>query len=183
LAITRQWGAPGAIGDALRVSGLVVGGSQGIDLLQQAVDALSASQHRLAYAMALVDLGSALRREGQRAAARDPLREGLALADWAGAAPLQEHASQELRATGIRVPRAGARDRLTPSEQRIAEMAADGSTNPQIAQALFVTVKTVESHLAAAYRKLDINSRRELPAALAKRDERSLAATEATPAS
>jgi DNA-binding CsgD family transcriptional regulator len=68
---------------------------------------------------------------------------------------------------------------LTPSEQRIAEMAAAGRTNPQIAQALFVTVKTVESHLAGAYRKLDINSRGELPAALAKQDERRLAETEA----
>jgi DNA-binding NarL/FixJ family response regulator len=178
LAITREWGAPGAIGDSLRVSGLVVGGSEGVELLQQAVETLSASQHRLTYATALIDLGAALRRQGQRAAARDPLREGLALADWAGAAPLQERARRELRATGVRVPRAGARDRLTPSEQRIAEMAAAGSTNPQIAQALFVTVKTVESHLAGTYRKLDINSRRELPGALAKQDERRLAGSE-----
>jgi DNA-binding NarL/FixJ family response regulator len=77
-----------------------------------------------------------------------------------------------LAASGVTVRRSGHRDRLTPSEQRVAELAAGGSSNPQIAQSLFVTVKTVESHLAGAYRKLGINSRRELPAALAKISER-----------
>jgi DNA-binding CsgD family transcriptional regulator len=173
VAIARHWGAPGAIGDALRVNGLVSGGDRGIELLKQAVETLSEAQTRLTYATALVELGAALRRAGQRAAAREPLREGLALAEWAGAAPLQEHARRELQATGVRVPRAGARDRLTPSEQRIAEMAAEGNSNPQIAQALFVTVKTVESHLASVYRKLDINSRHGLPQALTKQPERS----------
>jgi DNA-binding CsgD family transcriptional regulator len=55
---------------------------------------------------------------------------------------------------------------LTPSERRIAEMAAEGMSNPEIAQALFVTRKTVEAHLAGAYRKLDIRSRGELAGAL-----------------
>jgi DNA-binding CsgD family transcriptional regulator len=65
------------------------------------------------------------------------------------------------------VPRRRVGDPLTPSERRIVELAAAGETNPRIAQALFVTVKTVESHLANAYRKLGVSSRRELPAALA----------------
>ena len=56
---------------------------------------------------------------------------------------------------------------LTASERRIAEMAAEGRTNRDIAQALFVTQKTVEMHLSNAYRKLDIRSRNELPARLA----------------
>jgi DNA-binding CsgD family transcriptional regulator len=55
---------------------------------------------------------------------------------------------------------------LTASERRIAEMAADGASNPEIAQALFLTVKTVESHLSHAYRKLDIAGRAQLPEAL-----------------
>ena len=64
-----------------------------------------------------------------------------------------------LGATGV--------ESLTPSERRVAEMAADNMTNKDIAQALFVTPKTVEVHLSNAYRKLGIRSRRELPAALA----------------
>ena len=107
-------------------------------------------------------LGAALRRAGRRADSREPLRTGLDLAERACAAPLADHARAELAAGGIRVPRQRVGDQLTPSEQRIVEMAARGATNPQIAQALFVTTKTVESHLANAYRKLGISSRREL---------------------
>ena len=55
---------------------------------------------------------------------------------------------------------------LTPSETRVARMAAEGMTNRDIAQALFVTPKTVEVHLSNAYRKLGVRSRRELQAAL-----------------
>jgi DNA-binding NarL/FixJ family response regulator len=55
---------------------------------------------------------------------------------------------------------------LTASERRIATLAAEGLSNPEIAQALFVTKKTVETHLGNAYRKLGIRSRRELGAAL-----------------
>ena len=58
-------------------------------------------------------------------------------------------------------------DELTPSERRIAELAAEGLSNPQIAQRLFVTVKTVEMHLSRCYRKLGIGSRSALPQALA----------------
>jgi ATP/maltotriose-dependent transcriptional regulator MalT len=168
VAIARSWGTPGWLGQALRVQGLVTGGPQGVDLLREAVDALERSQMRVEHARALVDLGAALRRGGSRAEAREPLRDGLAIAERAGAEPLAERARRELAASGVTVRRSGHRDRLTPSEQRIAEMAASGSSNPQIAQALFVTVKTVESHLAGAYRKLGISSRLELPAALAK---------------
>jgi DNA-binding CsgD family transcriptional regulator len=71
-------------------------------------------------------------------------------------------------ATGARVPpRSGSGlDALTPSESRIARMAADGATNKEIAQALFLSVKTIEMHLSHAYRKLDIGSRRELSATM-----------------
>jgi DNA-binding CsgD family transcriptional regulator len=76
--------------------------------------------------------------------------------------------SLTLRASGIRLRRealSGA-DALTPSEQRIADMAATGLANADIAQELFLTVKTVEMHLTAAYRKLDIRRRSELAGAL-----------------
>ncbi|MGZ6638862.1 MAG: helix-turn-helix domain-containing protein [Solirubrobacteraceae bacterium] len=62
----------------------------------------------------------------------------------------------------IRRPTSTGLDSLTPSERRIVDLAADGASNPEIAQALFVTVKTVEMHVGNAYRKLDVSSRRQL---------------------
>ncbi|HEX6389416.1 MAG TPA: helix-turn-helix transcriptional regulator, partial [Solirubrobacteraceae bacterium] len=104
-------------------------------------------------------------RANQRAAARDPLRRGLDLAQQCGATLLAERAEQELEATGARPRRRelSGVDALTPSERRVAEMAAKGMSNPEIAQALFVTRKTVEMHLGRVYRKLDVHGREELP--------------------
>ncbi len=104
-------------------------------------------------------LGGALRRSGQRAAARKPLREALALAQRCEAGTLAEPAHQELVVSGARPRRevlAGP-DALTPSERRVAEMAASGMQNREIAQALFVTTKTVGTHLAHIYQKLDLS--------------------------
>jgi DNA-binding CsgD family transcriptional regulator len=85
--------------------------------------------------------------------------------------PLAETARQELAASGVKVARPEfGREELTASERRVAELAAEGASNPEIAQQLFVSVKTVEGHLSSGYRKLDIRSRHELRAALAERD-------------
>ena len=164
LALARRWDTPAAIGQALCTSGLVEGGSRGLALLRDAVEHLERSPARLLLAEALVAHGAALRRAGDRALAREPLRRGLDIAAASGARPLAEQARQELTATGIRVRRDAQTGvaALTPSERRIADYAASGATNPQIAQALFVTVKTVEMHLGNVYRKLDINSRHQL---------------------
>ncbi|MFI8294155.1 helix-turn-helix transcriptional regulator [Streptomyces sp. NPDC085614] len=168
LALARSWGAPRALGHALRITGLVEGGSRGRDLLEEAVVALEGSPARLEYAKALADFGAALRRANHRAEARSPLRQAMILAFGCGATPVVEYARAELTAAGGR-PRhiaptgSGA---LTPSEKRVAELAAGGATNRQIAQQLFVTPKTVEVHLSAAYRKLGINARAMLPEAL-----------------
>jgi DNA-binding NarL/FixJ family response regulator len=81
---------------------------------------------------------------------------------------LAERARTELLAAGARprrIMRSGL-EALTPSERRVAELAASGRTNRQIAQALFVTVKTVEHQLGATYGKLGIDSRAQLAAAL-----------------
>ena len=89
----------------------------------------------------------------------------MELAHLCGAEPLVERARAELRATGARprrIMRTGV-DSLTASERRVAAMAARGMTNREIAQALFVTLRTVELHLTHAYQKLDISSREELP--------------------
>ncbi|HEX8123047.1 MAG TPA: AAA family ATPase [Solirubrobacteraceae bacterium] len=164
----RDWGTPRAIGMALHASGLLEGGDRGIELLTEACAVLDDSPAPLEHARALCDLGAALRRSNRRADARLPLRRALDLADACGARPLAERARQELRAAGGRPrrPRMSGVDALTASERRVAELAADGLSNPEIAQALFVTTKTVEGHLGSAYRKLDIRGRAELPRAL-----------------
>jgi DNA-binding CsgD family transcriptional regulator len=134
---------------------------------------LAESEARLEHARALTDLGAALRRAGQRAASREPLRTGLDLAQSCGASALAERAHSELVSSGARPRRLVLRgvDSLTASERRVAEMASERLTNREIAQALYVTEKTVEGHLGHAYRKLDITSRSELPKALIRQPE------------
>jgi DNA-binding CsgD family transcriptional regulator len=168
LAVAERWGVAGHTGSCLLVLGIVTGGERGIGQLRRAVAQLEQSPRRLELAHALVALGAALRRANRRSEAREPLRQGLELAHRAGAMSLAEQARVELRATGAR-PRklvfTGA-DSLTAQERRVAEMAAEGLSNPEIAQALFVTRRTVETHLRHAYQKLDIGAREELRQAL-----------------
>jgi len=168
LALARRWGDPQAIGASLRVLGLIEGGSAGIGLLREAVEVLAGSQARLEHARALVELGAALRRANQRTEARERLRKGVDLARRVGAFGLAARANAEIAATGARprkVLQTGL-DALTASERRVAQLAADGMSNQEIAQTLFVTIKTVEVHLSHAYRKLEISSRAQLDTAL-----------------
>ena len=145
----------------LRVLGLVAGGDRGIELLTEAVRLGEEHQTRLEYVHALVGLGGALRRANQRAAAREPLRKALELSHRGGATVLFERARTELAASGARPRRAMLTgvDSLTPSEHRVAELAARGLTTRPMAQSLFVTPKTVEFHLRHIYQKLDVSSR------------------------
>jgi DNA-binding CsgD family transcriptional regulator len=164
----RQAGRPRPAAIALRTRGLLEGGERGLDDLRAAAELAAESGARLEQARALVELGAALRRANQRTAARGPLRTGLDLAYRCGATRLTQRARDELLAAGAR-PRRGALtglEALTTSERRVAELAATGMSNPEIAQALFVTLNTVEGHLRHAYQKLSISSRGELPAAL-----------------
>lgn len=168
LDLARQFGAPREIGIALRLLGLLEGDERGLSRLSESVSTLEESEAKLELARSLAEQGAALRRAGQRRESRKPLRRGLDLAWRCGAAPLAERAREELRAAGgrpRREPLSGP-DSLTPSERRVARLAADGRSNREIAQALFVTRRTVEGHLTAAYRKLMIDSREELAAAL-----------------
>ena len=114
------------------------------------------------------ELGALLRRANRRKEARDLLREGLDIAHHAGARPVADRAATELRATGAkprRAPLTGV-ESLTASERRVAELAAQGLTNREIAQALFVTARTVEGHLTRTFQKLDLRSREDLAGAL-----------------
>jgi DNA-binding CsgD family transcriptional regulator len=115
-----------------------------------------------------LELGSTLSRQGARVAARDQLRPALAEADAVGAMPLAARARRELVATGLR-PRQAAIEgaaALTPRQREICTLAAAGKGNREIARALFLSIKTVETHLAAGYRKLGISSREDLATAL-----------------
>jgi DNA-binding CsgD family transcriptional regulator len=165
----ESFGAPRAIGIALRAQALVGPPADRPDGLAAALEALAPSPARLEHARVLVDLGATLRAAGQRTAARKPLLEGLGLAARCGATTLERRARAELAAIGVRprTPERSGTDSLTPSERRVVEIAAAGSTNREIAQTLFVTEKTVETHLGRAFRKLDISSRRQLPNVLA----------------
>jgi DNA-binding CsgD family transcriptional regulator len=165
LDLARAWGAAGPLARALRVHGITHGDEES---LRQAVEASRGSGARLELALSLVELGAAERRGNRRTAARELLEEGVAVAHDCGARGLEDRALAELLATGARPRRAPAsgRDALTPSELRVAEMAAGGQTNREVAQRLFVTQKTVEAHLARAFRKLGIESRAQLPSAL-----------------
>jgi DNA-binding CsgD family transcriptional regulator len=169
LELAQAFGAPRALGVAKRAAGVVAGGERGVALLREAADAFERGDARLERARALTDLGAMLRRRNRRTEARELLREALDAAHRSGAKRLADQAETELRATGARPRRivlTGV-DSLTASERRIAELAGQGLTNREIAQALFVTARTVEGHLTSAFRKLQLSSRSELSATLA----------------
>jgi DNA-binding CsgD family transcriptional regulator len=170
LELARTWGAPRALGATLRAAGLVEGGDEGLGLLREAVEVLKDSSAKLEHAKARTELGAALRRSNRRTEAREQLRRAVELATMCGAAPLAARAEIELLATGARPRRIALSgvDSLTPSERRVAQMAAEGHTNREVAQALFVSPRTVEIHLSSVYRKLEIRSRSQLPVALAE---------------
>jgi len=169
LELARAFGAPRALGVAKRAAGVIAGGDRGASLLREAIDAFERGDARLERARALADLGALLRRRNRRTEARELLREALDAAHHAGAERLAQQAETELRATGARPRRVvlTGLDSLTASERRIAELASQGLTNREIAQTLFITARTVEGHLTSVFRKLMLDSRDELPAALA----------------
>jgi DNA-binding CsgD family transcriptional regulator len=140
------------------------------ELLSGSAAILEPSPCRLEHAHSLVELGAFLRRANQRVAARARLEDGLELAARCGAEQLVSRAQQELAATGARARREWRTGvaALTASELRVARMAADGASNREIAQALYVSKKTVEKHLANAYMKLDVDGRARLADALAE---------------
>ena len=169
LALARAFGAPKALGVALRAAGLARGGDAGEALLREAVVTLAETPARLDRARTLAELGALLRRRNRRREARAFLREALDIAHRSGARPLTARAETELRATGARPRRVvlGGVDSLTASERRVAELAAQGMTNREIAQSLFVTARTVEGHLTNVFRKLDLDSREGIAEAMA----------------
>ncbi|MGE4427089.1 MAG: AAA family ATPase [Solirubrobacteraceae bacterium] len=166
LELAHAWGTTSAVGVAAHA--LAVAEDADVDAFVAAERTLAASSARLEHARCLVDLGVRLRHDGRRTEAREPLRRGLEMARRCGAEPLTRRAHDELLVAGARPRRLmfSGVDALTPSEQRVARMAADGRTNREIAQELFVTPKTVENQLGRVYGKLGVASRSALPEAL-----------------
>ena len=163
-----EFGSSRRHGVALSLCGALDSGPDGLAWLREAVAVLERSPARLEHGRALVNLGAGLLARGQRFAAREPLSRGLELAHRCGSVSLAEKARAALVASGARPRRVALTgpEALTASERRTARMAADGLGNREIAQALFLSTKTVETQLSRAYEKLGIHSRGELPAAL-----------------
>jgi DNA-binding CsgD family transcriptional regulator len=136
---------------------------------ERAVATLAATPYKGYEARARLEYGSALRRSGKRVEAREQLRLALDYYERNGVRHLGARAREELEVSGARlrdVAVLSGADALTPSESRIARLAADGLSNKEIAQHLFVTVGTVQTTLVHVYRKLDIAGRKEIAAVL-----------------
>lgn len=168
VTLAEQIGSPETLGAALRTHARALGPDERRDQLKRAVELLESSNARLEHARALVDLGALIRSGGDPAGARELLREGGGLAEDLGAAGTSKRAREELVRAGGRPRRAAARGAraLTPTERKVSSLAAQGMTNREIAQVFVLATKTIESHLASAYRKLGIGGRAELGDAL-----------------
>jgi len=171
LELAREFGLPRTLGVSLRAAGLVEGGEAGLELLAEAVSTLERSPSPIELARALTDYGAALRRAGRRSQARAELGRGLDIGHHLGARRIANRARGELIAAGAK-PRRDAitgRDALTAGELRVARLAAEGLTNREVAQSLFITTMTTKGHLSRVYRKLGITRRDQLARALAGR--------------
>jgi DNA-binding CsgD family transcriptional regulator len=157
LALARTWGAPGAIGVTLSALGRV---TSDIEPLAESLALLENTPSRLPYAASAFHLGL-MHRASHRSDARAFLEIAHRVATECGADRLAEQSAQALtRVAGRRpnAPKFGA-EALTAQERRIAERAALGAGNRQIAEELFLTLRTVEHHLTAVYRKLGVEGR------------------------
>ncbi len=165
LELAERFGAPTPIVGALHARAVAdPDHAARVALCERALAVAAGAPRGLAVVRVRLELGSALSYLGRRVEARDALRPALADADEAGAVVLADRARRELLATGLR-PRQAAIEgaaALTPRQRQICELAAGGKGNRAIAQELFLSVKTVETHLAAGFRKLGVATRAEL---------------------
>jgi DNA-binding CsgD family transcriptional regulator len=167
LVQARHWGAPGTLGRTLRTLG-VLRGKEGIAALEESVALLETSTSRLEHAKSVAALGTALAGT-RKAQARELLGRAYELARICGADPLSDEVAAWLRkvegASLIKAPTGAAS--LTRLERRVAELAADGSTDREIAQALYLTPAVITAQVAEAHRKLGVETREQLAVALA----------------
>ena len=164
IRLAQSYEVPIALGVALRRRAMTERGQQALDTLRQAIAALETTEAKLELAHAHAGLGRGLRRAGQRVEARHHLTIGLDLAHRCGASGLEAEIRQELAAAGARPrrPALSGVESLTPTELRVAQLAAQGGSNRDIAEIIFVSRNTVAWHLRNVYRKLQIDSREQL---------------------
>ena len=171
LALAERFGAPVPIVRAMQARAVAEPDEAArVALCERALDVAAGTPALLESVRLRLSLGSALAYIGRRVEARDALRPALADADAVGAVLLAARARRELVATGLR-PRQAALEgaaALTPRQRQVCELAAAGKGNRAIAQELFLSIKTVETHLAAGYRKLGVNTRAALAEELAR---------------
>ncbi|WP_280724273.1 LuxR family transcriptional regulator [Kitasatospora sp. MAA4] len=166
--LARRWGSARALGLAALARGAITPGAPGVELLTEAVELLSSSPARGDHARAELVMGRALLATGDQRGAREHLRVAADLARSCGALALARTARRRLITAGGRMREitASRADILTDTERRVADLAVAGASNRQIATSLFVTVRTVETHLTSVYRKLGVSRRVGLASAL-----------------
>jgi ATP/maltotriose-dependent transcriptional regulator MalT len=168
--MTLPAGTDFALGMLARSRALLSDGATAEGLYREAIERLRRTQLRPELGRAHLLYGELLRREGRRVDAREQLRIAYDLFVAIGMEAFAERARRELVATGetVRKRSVETQDQLTPQELQIARLAADGLTNPEIGAQLFLSRRTIEWHLHQVFDKLEIGSRRELPAALGR---------------
>ncbi|WP_405088072.1 AAA family ATPase [Microbispora sp. NBC_01389] len=168
LELAHAWGSPTTIARALSTGSVAYEGTTRLKMLHEAVDLLHNGASRLEYTRVLVRLGITLLQTGDDQKARDTLAAGLRLADDCGAVRLAGLAEKHLTATGTRSPRVrqDSEHPLTTGERRVTDLVLRGMSNLEVATALSISKRTVDTHLARIYRKLGIHSRAELAAIL-----------------
>jgi ATP/maltotriose-dependent transcriptional regulator MalT len=175
--LAQRWGTRGALGRALSVAGAARAGRAGLALQIRAVELLTHPEHQLEYARALLRLGAAQHEGGSAQTARDTFAQALQAAIGCGAARLAEEAGARIRRRGAgprHQPAAGSSS-LTIQELRVAELVVTGLSNVEVANALLISKRTVDTHLVHMYRKLGIRNRRGLEDFLAGRERATVA--------
>lgn len=163
VALARRWGGPRSLGRALTRASAVAAPEERAPLLDEALAVLAAAPAKADLAAAELLAGVTARQQSPQTA-REPLARALALASACGAGPLERRARAELVAVGARPRRSAVTgpEALTRRERQVAELAAAGRSNREVAQELYLTKRTVETHLTRVYRKLGIGSRAQL---------------------
>ena len=166
--VTSASGTDWALGVEARSRALLSDGAEADRLYREAIERLGRTRMRTELARAHLLYGEWLRRERRRADARTQLRIAHDMLEAIGMEGFAERARRELRPPGR--PPASAPPphgpQLTPQEDQIARLAAEGLTNPEIGARLFLSAKTVQYHLSKVFTKLGISSRSQLPQAL-----------------
>ncbi|WP_165922094.1 AAA family ATPase [Pseudonocardia endophytica] len=161
-----RWGTNRSRGLALLARGAITPGEPGLELLRESVSVLDRSPARMELILAHLRLGYAMLAADHTDVAREELRLAATLAAQCGALPSAALARTMLVQAGgrMRPPTGSPLDPLTSAERRVVALAAEGARNREIAEALFVTLRTVEVHLTSSFRKLGVTDRSQLAA-------------------